>query len=79
MTVVSVIGGFQLFDLLFAMLGPNNPALQETQSLVYLFYNEGWVKHNQGYAAAIGVLILIIIGLVTLVQFRAQRRWVHYD
>lgn len=77
-TIISVINGFQLFDLLYALLGTFNPALQETQSLVYIFYNQAFVHHNQGYAAAIAMLILVIIGVVTWFQFRMQKRWVNY-
>ena len=49
-----------------------------TQSLVLKFYNVGIVAGDRGYAAAIAVLILLIIGATTALQFRMQRRWVHY-
>jgi len=77
-TIVTVINGFQLFDLLYAIMGLNNPAMSQSQSLVYIFYNEAFIRNNQGYAAAIGVLILAVIGLVTLFQFRMQKKWVNY-
>lgn len=77
-SVLTVIGAFQLFDLLFALLGQENPAMRATQSLVLKFYNEGFVAGDKGYAAAIGVVILLVIGAVTAWQFRLQRRWVHY-
>lgn len=77
--IVTVIGSFQLFDLLYAILGVNNPATDATVSLVYYFYQAGFVQNQQGYAAAIAVVILVVIGLVTLLQFRLQRRWVTVD
>ena len=77
--VITAINGFQLFDLLFAMMGQANPAMADTQSLVYLFYSEAFRQHDQGYASVIALLILAIIGAFTLVQFRVQKRWVHYD
>lgn len=76
--VISVINGFQLFDLLYAIMGVANPAMQQTQSLVYIFYNEAFLQKNQGLAAAIAMLILVLIGVVTWFQFRMQRRWVNY-
>ncbi|WP_083459648.1 carbohydrate ABC transporter permease [Jiangella muralis] len=75
--VMNVIGGFQLFDLLFAILG-NNPVIADTKSLVYLFYDESFVLNNRGYGAAIAFVILLIVAIVTAIQFRLQRRWVHY-
>ncbi|MDR5700474.1 carbohydrate ABC transporter permease [Agromyces aerolatus] len=72
--VITTISGFQVFDLLFALLGANNPAMSQTQSLVYLFYSEGFLSNDKGYAAALAMLILLIIGAVTLVQFRIRGR-----
>ncbi len=77
--IVTVIASFQLFDLLYAILGTANPALPRSMSLVYFFYREGFVNNDKGYAAAIAMVIFLIIGLVTFLQFRLQRRWVNDD
>ena len=77
-SIMTVVGGFQLFDLLYVMLGKANLAMPQTQSIVYIFYNEAFIQNNQGYACAIGILILVIIALLTAFQFRLQRRWVNY-
>lgn len=77
--VITAISSFQLFDLLYAILGSSNPTLPRSMSLVYFFYREGFVNNDKGYAAAIAIVILVVIGLVTLLQFRMQRRWVHLD
>lgn len=79
LSVVTTIAGFQLFDQLFALLGPTNPVMPKTQSLVFLFYDAAFVGNDRGYAAAVAVLILAVVGLLTLFQFRFQRRWVSYD
>lgn len=78
LAVVQTIGGFQLFDALFAMMGPSNPAMPQTRSLVYLFYNEAFLNNDKGAGAAIAVFILLLVSIVTLIQFQAQKRWVHY-
>ncbi|GAA2753661.1 carbohydrate ABC transporter permease [Amnibacterium kyonggiense] len=75
-TVVTVISSFQLFDLLYAIMGPRNPAMPSSMSLVFYFFQAGFVDNQQGFAAAIAMAIFALIGLVTLVQFRLQRRWV---
>lgn len=78
-TIMTVIGAFQLYDLLFVLLGPSNPAMPQTQSLVYLFYTQAFVQNDAGYASALAMLVLVIIALITLFQFRAQKRWVNYE
>jgi multiple sugar transport system permease protein len=78
-TIITIIGSFQLFDGLYAMLGPNNPVMPVTQSLVFYFYKNGFISNDKGYAAAIALAIMVIIGIVTVIQFRLQRRWVNYD
>ncbi|PRY14503.1 carbohydrate ABC transporter permease [Kineococcus rhizosphaerae] len=77
LAVVTVIAGFQLFDLLYAILGTTNPALPKSLSLVYYFYRAGFVDNDKGVAAATAMVILLLVGLATAVQFRLQRRWVH--
>ncbi|SDM77541.1 multiple sugar transport system permease protein [Cryobacterium flavum] len=77
-TIISVINGFQLFDLLYAIMGQYNPALVQSQSLVYIFYNQAFIQNDKGYAAAIGMVILVTIGIVTFFQFRMQKKWVNY-
>lgn len=78
-TILTVISALQMFDLLFVMLGRTNPALPGTQTIVYLFYEKAFIEYEQGYAAAIAVLLLALIVVVTAAQFRLQRRWVFYD
>lgn len=76
--VISVINALQTFDLVFLMVGPTNPAIARAQTLVYLFYENGFDQHDGGYAAAIAVLLLISTLVLTAIQFRLQKRWVHY-
>lgn len=78
-TVITTINAFQIFDLLFALLGANNPAMPQTQSVVFFFYSQAFLSNDKGYGAAIAMLILVIIGAVTYVQFRRQKRWVYND
>lgn len=78
--VLTVISALQMFDLVFIMLGSiDNTALDGSKTIVYLFYEAAFVQFKQGYAATIAIVLLVIIMLATLVQFRLQRRWVNYD
>lgn len=78
-TVMTLIGSFKVFDLVYLMIEPGNPVVDDSQTLVYLFFAKGFLANDKGYAAAVGVILLLIIALVTFLQFRLQRRWVHYD
>ncbi|MFF2495707.1 carbohydrate ABC transporter permease [Agromyces sp. NPDC058064] len=78
-SVISVIGALQVFDLIYMMLGQSNPAMPNTRTIVYLFYQAGFIDNEKGYAAAIAFLLLIIILILTVVQFRLQKKWVHYE
>ncbi|SDH03525.1 carbohydrate ABC transporter permease [Nonomuraea jiangxiensis] len=82
-SIVSVIGSLQLFDLVFVMTGSGqaaraNPAYSRLQTVVQLFYERAFVTDDRGYAAAIVIALLVLIAALTFVQFRLQRRWVHY-
>ena len=78
LTIMQAIGGVQLFDALYAMLGAGNPAANSSRSLVSLFYQEAFVNNNRGVGAAVSILILALVGVVTAIQFWGQKKWVHY-
>jgi multiple sugar transport system permease protein len=77
--VITVIGALQTFDLVYLMIGINSPALPATKTIVYLFYEKGIIQGDGGYAAAIAFVLLAIIALLTLIQFKMQKKWVQYD
>ena len=78
-TVTSLISAFQVFELIFLMIGPDSLVIRQTQSVVFLFYREAFINMDKGYASAISLLLFVIIMAVTVVQFRLQKRWVHYE
>ncbi|MFB4349412.1 carbohydrate ABC transporter permease [Microbacterium sp. CR_7] len=78
-SVISVISALQVFDLVYMMLGRSNPAMPNTRTVVYLFYEAGFLDNDRGYAAAVAFLLLLIILALTIVQFRLQKKWVHYE
>ncbi|WP_246226982.1 carbohydrate ABC transporter permease [Propioniciclava coleopterorum] len=78
-TVLSVIGALQVFDLVYVMIGPDSAALPHAKTIVFLFYETGFLKHNQGAAAAIAFVLLVIILALTIIQFSLQKKWVHYE
>ena len=76
--VTSIMGAFQVFDLMFMIVQEGNPALEKTQSLVYLFYKHSFLLNDKGYGSAIIMVLLAIIMIVTLIQVKLQKKWVNY-
>ncbi len=78
-SITRIIGGLQVFDLIFMVMDRNNPALYKTQSIVYLFYQNSFVENNKGYGSTIVVLLIAIIMVITVFQMIAQKKWVYYN
>jgi multiple sugar transport system permease protein len=77
--VMSLINTFQVFELVYMMIGPTSPVIESTQTLVYIFYKQAFINNDKGYAAAISLFIFVIILVFTILQFRMQKKWVHYE
>lgn len=76
--VTSVISAMQVFDGIYMMVSNTSPAYQKTVSLVYLFYNNSFKYSDKGYGSTIIMLLLLMIMMITFVQMKVQKRWVHY-
>ena len=76
-TVVAMINAMQLFDQPYIMTkgGPGTATTTATISI----YQTGFQNLQFGYASAIAILLLVIILLVTGIQFLAARKLVFYQ
>ena len=77
--IMRLMASLKVYDLIYMMIDTSNPVLPDVQSLMYLFYREAFVAGNKGYAAAICMWTILLIGLVTIIQFIGQKKWVNYD
>ncbi|PRX53006.1 carbohydrate ABC transporter membrane protein 1 (CUT1 family) [Nonomuraea fuscirosea] len=77
--VITMINALQVFDLVFLIIDLKSPALSGSRTIVYLFFEKGFVYNQRGLAAAIAVLLLGLILVLTAIQFRLQKRWVHHE
>jgi multiple sugar transport system permease protein len=75
--VMTTIFSFQVFEQAFVMTG-GGPANATTTIVMYIYQN-GFTFFKMGYAAAISVVVFLIIAILTLIQWRGQRFWVHYQ
>ena len=75
--IISIIGSFQVFELVYVMIkaGPSNA----TNTLVFFIYQNGFMFYQMGIASAAAMVLFLIVLTLTLVQYRLQDRWVHYD
>jgi multiple sugar transport system permease protein len=74
--VISLINSFQVFDQAYVMTG-GGPGTSSTMFVQYIVQN-AFSFSRMGYASALSWVLFAIIFAVTLVQFQAQKRWVHY-
>ena len=74
-----LIGALTVFDLMFMVMDKTNIALQKTQSIVYLFYDYAFTKSNKGYGAAIVMVLVAFIMVVTFIMQRAEKKLVFYN
>lgn len=77
--VTSIISAFQVFDLIYVMFDDTNIALSHVESLAYLFYDHTFVLDDKGYGAAIVIVLVALIMIVTVIQLIGQKKWVNYD
>lgn len=76
--VTGSIAAFQTFDAVI-VLTPGGGPLNSTRTVVFDIYLNAFESLRMGRAAAASLLLLVVILAVTAVQFRMQRRWVHYE
>jgi sn-glycerol 3-phosphate transport system permease protein len=67
---------FETFGVIHATTsgGPG----QATNILVYKVFNDGFIGLNLGSSSAQSVILMLLVGLLTVVQFRFIERRVHY-
>jgi len=77
--VVGLILSLQIFEPIFVLYRDNQPIVSSTISMVYYLWQKSFSHFEIGYGSAISWVILVIIFIVSLIQFRLQDRWVNYD
>ncbi len=77
--IMRLMASVKVYDLIYMMVEDTNPALTSVQSLMYLFYRETFVAGSRGTGSAIVVWTVLIIGIITVIQFIGQKKWVNYD
>jgi multiple sugar transport system permease protein len=76
--ILAFIGAFQVFDQVYVLARPGEPS-RSTITLVYFIYESGFEHFKMGLAAAASWILFLIVAVLTILYFRSQRRWVHYQ
>lgn len=76
-TIMSIIGSFQVFDQSFVMTS-GGPA-KASYTLVYHIYETAFADFTFGKSTAAAVILFLMILSLTLFQMKMSRRWVHYE
>lgn len=81
-SITSLMGGFKAFDVIYTLAGSGatvDKFMKYYRTMVYGIYEKGFLYHKLGMATSESVVLLVIILALTLVQFRLQNKWVHYE
>jgi multiple sugar transport system permease protein len=74
--VISLINGFQVFDQVYVMTGGGPSG--SSQVVVGHIYDLTFRYGRAGEASALSWILFAVILVITVVQIRGQRKWVHY-
>ncbi len=74
-----IIGALTIFDLMFMVMDKTNVALNKTQSIVYLFYTYAFTNGNKGYGAALVMVLVVFIMIITFALQKLEKKMVFYN
>ncbi|WP_026961387.1 carbohydrate ABC transporter permease [Alicyclobacillus herbarius] len=75
-TVITIIGSFQVFDQAYVIT--NGGPAKASYTLVFHIYQLAFVNFTFGKSAAAAVCLFVIILLFTALQLSLSKRWVNY-
>jgi multiple sugar transport system permease protein len=76
--VLGIIGSFQMFTASFVITPRGGPMLSTYVYAVYL-YETAFKHYQMGYASALAWILLVIVAVLTALNFLASRYWVYYE
>lgn len=76
LTIITTIDSIKAYDQIQVLTqgGPSG----STRTILYLYYQTAFENFNIGEATSIAVILLVIVGCLSGVQFIASKKWVHY-
>jgi multiple sugar transport system permease protein len=77
LVVINTINAFQLFaePRVLTQGGPGDAS----RSIVQYIYDTAFQSFDLGYASTVGITLMLVLIVLTLIQFRVSRRWTFYE
>lgn len=75
-SIMLTIACFKVFDLVSVMT--NGGPGRATNVLVLHIYNTAFINYEFGYASAVSMVLFLIVLIITIIQFRSEKKWVSY-
>jgi multiple sugar transport system permease protein len=76
--VLGLIAGLQVFETILFMTRGGEPGDSSVTVALYI-YRTAFKYFRMGYATALSWLLALVLIVLLVVQWRMQKRWVHYD
>ncbi|CAH1216293.1 Lactose transport system permease protein LacF [Paenibacillus plantiphilus] len=76
-SVMGLILSFQVFTQAYVMTG-GGPSDSTLFLVLYIFLN-GFKYFDMGYASTLSVVLFLMVFVLTVLQFKLSKRFVHYD
>jgi len=76
LSIITTINSLQAYDQI-QVLTQGGPA-GSTRTILYMYYQTAFENFNMGQATSMATVILVIIGILSGIQFFASKKWVHY-
>ncbi|KFI50944.1 carbohydrate ABC transporter permease [Bifidobacterium biavatii] len=77
--VMSIINSFQTFTQAFVVSGGTGGPNDSTLFYTLYLYMQGFGSMKMGYAAAMAWILVVIVAVLTVINFAVSKYWVHYD
>lgn len=75
-TMILIINSFKVYDIFINLFaGGDNQLSDATRVLVYQIYNTAFRSLNFGYASSQAMVLFVLVLVVTLIQFRGEKKY----
>lgn len=75
--IISIFEGFRTFEVTFVMTGGG--PLHQSATLSYFIYENAFQFFRFGYSSAVAYVLMVLVVIVTIFNFRIRGRWVSQD
>ncbi|MEF8836458.1 MAG: sugar ABC transporter permease [Candidatus Bipolaricaulota bacterium] len=77
--IISMIGAFKIFTQVYVLWAGTAGPLDSAQTIVMFFFQKGFNNFEFGYASAAAYILFLIVFVLTAINMRLSKRWVHYQ